>query len=187
MKLTTSVVNVFVQFTNFLLCFPIVVRAFDVILELALQRFKLALQLYKEFGTSNQFSRRHSQEFPQPQINTDGITHRHGIRDGNICFQHQHCILTRCFLDYPHLFNYKPIWYRPVQVEPHCFNLGQFYLPASYRISLKLWKQQRPDLPKLLKARETKFSLLHEAKRFIQSCQCFLQYLGMHRLTYSLD
>jgi len=52
---------------------------------------------------------------------------KHDIGDTKITLQNQLSVLSRCFGDYPDLFDHKPIWDWAAQINWYCSHFRQFY------------------------------------------------------------
>gem|GEM_PF-3464659 len=195
MELPAHVVDVFMQFANLGLNLSVIGRTFFLVSQLALQPSKLALQIHEKARAFYQLTSRYSQELFQPQVDADGFTLRHDIRDGNVGLQDQLCVPSRRLEDDPHLLDLKPIRDGSMQVDGHGSNFRQFdeaarcagsprcsdcRFKSAQRIRLELWKHKRAVLTKLLESGESESSFLHGLERLIQPLQSILQDLGVN-------
>lgn len=98
--------------------------------------------------------------------------------------EYQLSVPAGSFANYPYLLDLKPIGQRSMQVNSHCTDFGQFYVPPSNRIGFELRKDKRAVLPLLFKSGESKTALGSKLESFVQAFKSILQYLRLHILEF---
>lgn len=167
----------FVYPSNLLNQLASVIRALLLILQPALQQFKLALQLIKKARTLNLQTIGCRQEIFKPHINANAVTARDSIRHVDIGLKAQGSIPPRMLLDNAY---HEPVRDRAVQNDWHQANFGQLDVIVDDRTTLELREQERAILSKLLKRGKPWPRCALEAKAASTRLNWFLQNLRLN-------
>ena len=178
MEVLPRIINLVVKPCNFDALFLVVLRPLLFSRESALQRFQLALQLFKKLGRFYENTVAGCQKFLQTHINTDWMTMWYWVGNTDTQEQGDRCIPLVSDTQDSYLFDCKSRRDRSMQVNGDCSNFWELYMQGSYWIFLELRKQQRLELPKFLESGKAKSPFLEILPTNVQLLNRLLKNLG---------